>query len=207
MINQDEELMTSITNSMNELDEKLDKLDSVINPSTAEVSTKRGNKMKFTYETKTVKNSKKSKLIKQAIEFFQENLPKENETFIALRVSAGKYNTVDVYGAYYGEESSPVDIYAQSGSNRKKAFLAEALDEEGMMWFIENSIDMSIYLFKVKYEDFKMQEIVSFYGEKYEGVNVLVYDSHEDEREKGMILQQFGVDKVVFPLESINGLN
>jgi len=204
MTNQDEELMTSITNSMNEIDEKLGKLDSVMNLSKTEVSNKKeGNKMKFTYETKTIKNSKKSKLIKKAKEFFSENLPKEDETFIALRVSVGKYDTVDVYGAYYGEESSPVDVYAQSGSNRKKAFLAEALNEEGMMWFIENSTNESIYLFKVKYKEFQMQEIVSFYAEKYEGVNVLVYDSHEDEREKGPILRQLGEDKVVLPLESI----
>ena len=208
MTNQDEKLMTSITNSLNELDEKLCKLDSLLKLKTKEISTrKEGNKMKFVYETKTIKDSKKSKLIKKAKEFFQENLPKEDETFIALRVTAGKYNTVDIYGAYFGEESSPVDIYAQSGSNRKKAFLAEALDEEGMTWFIENSGNESIYLFKVKYVNFKMQEITSFYGEKYQGVNLLVYDSHEDEREKGMILQQFGMDKVVFPLESINELD
>ena len=41
MTNQDEKLMTSITNSMNELDEKLCKLDSLLKPSTKDVSTKK----------------------------------------------------------------------------------------------------------------------------------------------------------------------
>jgi len=159
--------------------------------------------MKFTYETKMIKNSKESKLINKAKEFFQENVLSEDETFIALRVTAGKYNTVDIYGAYYGEESSPVDVYAQNGSNRIKAFLAEALNEEGMMWFIENSTNESIYLFKVKYKNFEMKKITSFYAEKYENVNVLVYNAHEDAKDKGPILRKFGEDKVVLPLESI----
>jgi len=203
--NEDEELMASITNSMNEIDDKLEMLDNALKPSTKEVSTKKEeDKMKFTYETKTIKNSKKSKLINKAKEFFQENVPKEDETFIALRVTAGKYNTVDVYGAYFGTESSPIDAYAQTGSNRTKAFIAEALSEEAMMMFIENSDNENIYLIKVKYENFEMKKITSFYAGKYENVNILVYNAHEDARDKGPILRQFGEDKVVLPLESIS---
>jgi len=57
MTNQDEKLMTSITNSMNELDEKLCKLDSLLKPSTKDVSTKKeGNKMKLTYLKRDMKS-------------------------------------------------------------------------------------------------------------------------------------------------------
>ena len=144
--------------------------------------------MKFTYETKTIKNSKKSKLIKKAKEFFQENIPKEDETFIVLKARTDEENEVDVYGAYFGSESTPVSIYAQSAWSKSRAFLAEALDPQAMIEFIETDTETNLYLFKVKYENDVMQEIKSFYVQKYDNINVMVYDFFDEEEDRGIIL-------------------
>jgi len=160
--------------------------------------------MKFIYETKQIKNSKKSKLIKKAKKFFQENMPKEDETFIVLKARRDEKNDVDVYGAYFGSESSPVSIYAQSGWSRSRAFLAEALDSQAIIEFIEKETNVNLYLFKVKYENFVMQEIKSFYAQKYDNINVMVYDVHEEEEDKGSILQQFGEDKATLTLDPMS---
>ena len=144
--------------------------------------------MKFIYETKKVESAKNSKLAKSAKEFFQENLPSKGETFIVLKVAVDEENQVDVFGAYFGSESSPVDVYGQSGSCREKAFLAEALDTQAMINFIEKKGDENLYLFKVKYENFVMQEIKSFYAPKYDNINVMVYDFFDEEEDRGIIL-------------------
>ena len=124
--------------------------------------------MQYTYETKKIIKAKKSKLIQKALEFFEENQPKENETFLVIKASVDTKEDIDVYGAYFGSECSPVDISAQKLMCREKAFLAEATDAEAMKSFIEKKSDKNLYLFKVKFEEFELKEITSFYGGKYE---------------------------------------
>jgi hypothetical protein len=86
------------------------------------------------------------------------------------------------------------------GANREKVFFAEALNFKAMISFIKSLSDENIYLFKVKYKEFTMQKISSFYAGEYEDVEVLIYDAHEEESEKGKMLTLFGEDSSPLPL-------
>jgi len=151
--------------------------------------------MKYIYETKKIKKLKDNemKLHKIAKKFFYNINLLKNETLIALRASSNADNEIDIYGAYYGTESSPIDVYAQNQENRKKAFLAEALDYEAMIKFIDKESDENIYIFKVKFQEFHMVDITSFYGGKYD-LQVIVFGSHEGDKPKGQVLKEFGND-------------
>lgn len=105
---------------------------------------------------------------KSAKEFFKAfDIKPTEETYYVVKSHIDKDGYASSFGVVYGDEQR-LSLVVESKDTLDETFLAEADSPEAMLAFIKmrknKSLKENIYIFKVRFEDYEISHVQSFYG-------------------------------------------